>query len=117
MGGVVVMEELPTAPPPATVSFAHAVTVAILGTFGARMAAVFTLSATTAGLRTGVIPKWLAGVGYVVALLLLLTPPDSGLVPIAVPRLGSARQCVHPGGHRARVTRRTARRSGRALEG
>ena len=85
MGAVLVMEDLPTAPPAATVGFAHAVTVAILGTFGARMAAVFTLSATTAGLRTGVLPKWLAIAGYLVALVLLVTPPFPGWSQLLFP--------------------------------
>jgi hypothetical protein len=49
------------------------------------MAAVFTLSATTAGLRTSAIPRWLAVVGYAVAGLLLLSPPISGWSQLLFP--------------------------------
>ncbi len=47
----------------------------LLGAFGIRMAAVFTLSVTTLGLRTGLIPRWLVFVGYAVPIVLFLTPP------------------------------------------
>ena len=36
------------------------------------MAAVFTISTATIGLRTGVIPRWLGFSGYAIALVLLL---------------------------------------------
>lgn len=47
----------------------------LLGAFGARMAAVFTLAVTTLGWRTRAIPRWLAVIGYVVPMVLFLTPP------------------------------------------
>lgn len=47
----------------------------LIGTFGARMAAVFVLSVATLSLRTGALPRWLIFIGYAVAALLLLTPP------------------------------------------
>ena len=37
-----------------------------------RMAAVFTLSVSTVGLRTRAIPRWVAIVGYAVALVLMV---------------------------------------------
>ena len=37
-----------------------------------RMAAVFTLSVSTVGLRTRAIPRWVAYLGYAVALVLLV---------------------------------------------
>lgn len=46
----------------------------LLGTFGARMAAVFTISVSSVGLRTGLVPRWLALAGYAAGLVLLLTP-------------------------------------------
>ncbi len=46
-----------------------------MGMFGTRMAAVFTAAVSSIGLRTGIMPKWLATLGYVVALVLMLTPP------------------------------------------
>jgi hypothetical protein len=48
---------------------------ALLGTFGARMAAVFVLAVSTASLRLGSLPSWLVAVGYFTGALLLLTPP------------------------------------------
>jgi hypothetical protein len=47
------------------------------GTFGARMAAVFTFSVTTAALRSAVIPRWIAGAGDAAVLGLLFAPPIS----------------------------------------
>lgn len=48
---------------------------ALLGIFGARMGAVFVATVSTVGRRAGALPKWLVASGYVVAVLLLLTPP------------------------------------------
>lgn len=57
----------------------------LAGTFGARMAAVFIISATSAGMRGHILPRWLVVVGYLAGVALLLTPP--------VPRWG---QLVFP---------------------
>jgi hypothetical protein len=48
---------------------------ALLGSFGARMAAVFALVVSTASRRHGSLPRWLVLWGYGTGLLLLLTPP------------------------------------------
>src|SRR5262245_4076373 len=45
----------------------------VLHIYAMRMAAVFTISTATIGLRTGFIPRWLGFSGYAVALVLLLT--------------------------------------------
>jgi hypothetical protein len=47
----------------------------LLGSFGARMAAVFTLAVSTAGRRLGSLPRWLSLLGYLTGGLLLMTPP------------------------------------------
>ena len=47
---------------------------ALMGMFGMRMAAVFTLSVTSIGLRTALLPKWLTVLGYLAALIMLLSP-------------------------------------------
>lgn len=52
-----------------------ALATVLLGNLGARMAAVFTLSVTTIVVRTQVVPRWLAAVGYLTGLSLLLSPP------------------------------------------
>lgn len=44
----------------------------VLHIYAMRMAAVFTISTATIGLRTGFIPRWLGLSGYAIALVLLL---------------------------------------------
>ena len=44
----------------------------VLHTYAMRMAAVFTISTATIGLRTGFLPPWLGFLGYAIALILLL---------------------------------------------
>ncbi|HET7900728.1 MAG TPA: hypothetical protein VFL59_06035 [Candidatus Nanopelagicales bacterium] len=58
---------------------------ALLGQFGTRMAAVFTLTLTTAGRLGGGLPRWLVVLGYGVGLLLLLSPPLPTLMQFAFP--------------------------------
>ena len=50
-------------------------TQTLMSTFGSRMAAVFTISVTSVGMRTGLVPRWLVLVGYVAGLALLASPP------------------------------------------
>jgi hypothetical protein len=50
----------------------------ILHTYAMRMAAVFTISTATIGVRTRSIPRWLAFSGYAIALVLLLV---AGITP------------------------------------
>jgi hypothetical protein len=52
-----------------------------------RMAAVFTLSVSTLGLRTSAMPRWVAYLGYLSALILLLAL-DRARWPCVVTRLG-----------------------------
>ena len=47
-------------------------TQALFSVYGMRMAAVFTLSVSTLGLRTSAMPRWVAYLGYLSALILLL---------------------------------------------
>ena len=75
LGALLVATSEPQPPSAGTVAVAQWITFEFLGTLGARMAAVFTLSVTTAGLRTGVTPRWLTIVGYTAGLVLLLSPP------------------------------------------
>jgi len=57
----------------------------LLGTFGARMAAVFTLSVTTVGLRTQLVPRWLSVMGVFCAVALVITPPAPKLTQLVFP--------------------------------
>lgn len=56
-------------------AYGWALGTSLLAVFGARMAAVFVATVTTAGRRSGTTPRWLAIVGYATAVLLLVTPP------------------------------------------
>ena len=49
--------------------------IGLLTTFGSRMAAVFVISVTSVGMRARLVPRWITIIGYVVALMLLLSPP------------------------------------------
>ena len=49
------------------------------------MAAVFTLSVTTIGLRTGLVPRWLSVIGVACAVALVLTPPAPKLTQLVFP--------------------------------
>lgn len=57
----------------------------LMGSFGARMAAVFTISVTSVGLRNGLMPKPLAVLGYVAGVLLLLSPPITAWSQLVFP--------------------------------
>lgn len=50
----------------------HRTVVIVLNTYAMRMAAVFTISTATIGLRTGFMPRWIGFSGYAVALVLFL---------------------------------------------
>ena len=68
-----------------TQRFAGLLVSGLMGAFGTRMAAVFTLSVTTLGRRTGMIPRWLAAVGYGVPVILFLTPPITAWAQLLFP--------------------------------
>ena len=57
----------------ATYAFARAATYVILNTYAIRMAGVFMISTSTLFLRTRVTPRWMALLGYTLALLLLVS--------------------------------------------
>ena len=48
-------------------------TYEILDIYAIKMAGVFMISSSTLWIRTGIIPRWIAFLGYALALLLLLT--------------------------------------------
>ena len=52
-------------------AFNRSSTHALISVYAMRMAAVFTLSVSTLGIRTSAIPRWVSFVGYAVALVLL----------------------------------------------
>jgi hypothetical protein len=50
----------------------HRLVVSVMITYAMRMAAVFTFSTATIGLRTGFMPRWIGWSGYAIAAVLLL---------------------------------------------
>ena len=56
----------------ATYHFARAITYNILNIYMIKMAGVFMFTTSTLGIYTELVPRWLAVLGYVLALLLLL---------------------------------------------
>jgi hypothetical protein len=82
---VLTVQDAGVALPSETRAFGWALGAALLGTFGTRMAAVFVATAATAGRRSGAIPKWIAYLGYLAAVLLLLTPPLPAFVQFLFP--------------------------------
>jgi len=61
------------------------VTQTVLNVYAIRMGAVFILSTTTIGVRTRIVPRWLAAGGYVAALVLLVGTGLSLWVNILLP--------------------------------
>ena len=57
----------------ATFTFARAVTYEIMNLYAVKMAAVFMISTSTLTIRSGFAPRWIAYLGFALALLLLLS--------------------------------------------
>jgi hypothetical protein len=85
LGSLLVVYDGPNGASDDTIRLAGALTSTLLATFGARMAAVFTLVVTTVGHRMGLTPRWLTVVGYVSAVALLLMPPGIRWVQLVFP--------------------------------
>ena len=76
--------------------FGHGSTQVLISVYAMRMAAVFTLSVSTVGMRASAFPRWLALLGYAVALVLLLGAGEHRWVQLAFPFVGAAAQRRHP---------------------
>jgi hypothetical protein len=50
-----------------------------------RMAAVFTISVSTVGLRTSALPRWVSYIGYLVALILLVAAGEQKWTQLMFP--------------------------------
>jgi hypothetical protein len=61
------------------------ITFTVLNVYAMRMGAVFILSTTTIGMRTGVIPRWLVVAGFVAALILLVGTSLSSWMNLVLP--------------------------------
>jgi hypothetical protein len=60
-------------------------TKSLMGMFGTRMAAVFTISVSSVGMRTSVLPRWLVVLGYATGVILLLSPMFSPWTQLLFP--------------------------------
>ncbi|WP_448005181.1 hypothetical protein [Agromyces bauzanensis] len=57
----------------------------LISVYAMRMAAVFTLSVSTVGLRTSSVPRWVFYLGYLVALVLLVASGERQWTPLLFP--------------------------------
>jgi hypothetical protein len=87
MGGILIVYAAGLGPDIAGNSyrFSRALTYEILNTYAMRMAGVFMISSCTLFLRTGVTPRWMAWLGYGLALLLLLTVTAFSWISLVFP--------------------------------
>jgi hypothetical protein len=65
--------------------FGRRIGAVVLHVYAMRMAAVFTISTATMGLRTGIMPRWLGVTGYAVAVVLLLAVDVTRWVELLFP--------------------------------
>ena len=68
-----------------TYAFARAITFVIMNTYAIKMAGVFMISTCTIFLRTRTTPRWMALLGLVLALLLLLSISHLSLIILVFP--------------------------------
>lgn len=68
-----------------TYAVGRAMGYALMNTFAVKMAAVFIIVTCSIGLRTAVFPRWMAFVGYVLALVMLLTITDFAWIALVFP--------------------------------
>ena len=66
-------------------AFGRSSTETLISVYAMRMAAVFTLSVSTVGLRTSSIPRWVFYLGYLIALVLLVASGDRAWTPFLFP--------------------------------
>ncbi len=65
--------------------FARSFAYELVNVFGLRMAGVFMISTSTLDIRIGMFPRWMALLGYVLALFLLLSIGRFGWAPLVFP--------------------------------
>jgi len=71
--------------PTDTVNLLASLSSELMGGFGIRMAAVFTIAVTTAARRGQLVPTWLVVIGYLFPIVLLFSPPSLTWVPALFP--------------------------------
>ena len=68
-----------------TYAFARTLAYELVNTYGLRMAGVFMFSTCTLAIRIDIFPRWMAFLGYVLALFLLLSIGRFGWAPLVFP--------------------------------
>jgi hypothetical protein len=79
------LERSDAAAHPDVATFGQMILLAVAKTYALRMAAVFMISLATIWLKTGLMPRWLVGVTYLVAVGLLLASDLSMWLTMAFP--------------------------------
>ena len=72
-------------PDPGLWEYGRENTQVLVSVYAMRMAAVFTLSVSTAGLRTAAFPRWVSYVGFLIALVLLVAAGEHKWTQLAFP--------------------------------
>ena len=85
-------------PNPDLFAYGRNTTQTLISVYAMRMAAVFTLSVSTVGLRTSGLPRWVSYLGYLVALTLLLTAGEHKWFQLLFRRMGAVSQRRDPPG-------------------
>ena len=80
-----------------TYAVGRAMAYALMHTFAVKMAAVFTIVTSTIGLRTSRFPRWIAYLGYTLALVMLLTITDFAWIALVFPAWVLLFAALHPG--------------------
>jgi hypothetical protein len=68
-----------------TYTFARVLGYELVNVYGLRMAGVFMISTSTIAIRIGMFPRWMAFLGYVLALFLLVSIGRFGWAPLVFP--------------------------------
>jgi hypothetical protein len=68
-----------------TYTFARSLAYELVNVYGLRMAGVFMISTCTLAIRIGMFPRWMAFLGYALALFLLLSIGRFGWAPLVFP--------------------------------
>ena len=66
-------------------AYGRDVSQGLISIYAMRMAAVFTISVSTVGLRTGGLPRWVSFLGYLIALVLLLAAAQQRWTQLVFP--------------------------------
>jgi hypothetical protein len=82
LGGVVAVFDDGAQPSTETIRLAGGINSVLVGTLAIKMAGIFTLSVSTLGRRTQLVPTWLVWWGSLTALVLLIAP--IGTYPVAI---------------------------------